>query len=166
MKTEPQKEHAWLQQLVGEWAYETECSMEPGKAPEKFSGVETVRPLGDLWILCEGRGQMPGGGEATTLMTLGYDTAKKQYVGTWVGSMMSHLWNYNNGWLNENETVLTLESDGPAMSPEGKQIEGKTAKYRDIVELKSDDHRILKSHMLKDDGEWQEFMTMEFRRIS
>jgi hypothetical protein len=52
MKTEPQKEHAWLQQLVGEWAYETECSMEPDKAPEKFSGVETVRPLGDLWILC------------------------------------------------------------------------------------------------------------------
>ena len=31
MKTEPQKEHEWLQRLVGEWTYESECSMEPGK---------------------------------------------------------------------------------------------------------------------------------------
>ena len=27
MKTEPQKEHQWLQKLVGEWTYESECSM-------------------------------------------------------------------------------------------------------------------------------------------
>jgi len=31
MKLEPQKEHEWLQRLVGEWTYESECSMEPGK---------------------------------------------------------------------------------------------------------------------------------------
>jgi hypothetical protein len=40
MKTEPQKEHQWLQRLVGEWTYESECSMEPGKPPEKFEGSE------------------------------------------------------------------------------------------------------------------------------
>ncbi len=31
MKTEPQKEHLWLQKLVGEWTYESECVMEPAK---------------------------------------------------------------------------------------------------------------------------------------
>ena len=36
MKTQTQKEHDWLRQLVGEWAYETECSMEPGKPAERF----------------------------------------------------------------------------------------------------------------------------------
>ncbi len=73
MKVGPQKEHAWLQQLVGEWTYESECSIEPGKPPEKFAGSETVHSLGGLWIVCEGRSEMPGGGMATTLMTLGYD---------------------------------------------------------------------------------------------
>jgi hypothetical protein len=42
MKTEPQKEHEWLQRLVGEWTYESDCSMEPGKPPEKFEGSESV----------------------------------------------------------------------------------------------------------------------------
>ena len=158
MKTEPQKEHAWLQQLVGEWAYETECSMEPGKAPEKFSGVENVRPLGDLWILCEGRGQMPGGGEATTLMTLGYDTAKKQYVGTWVGSMMAYLWVYE-GSMDAEGKVLTLSAEGPNCMEEGKM-----GKYRDVIEIKDRDHRLLTPHMLGDDGEWRPMMTVTYRR--
>jgi len=46
MKTEPQKEHQWLQQLVGEWTYEGEASMGPDKPPEKFQGTESVRSIG------------------------------------------------------------------------------------------------------------------------
>lgn len=90
MKNEPQKEHEWLQQLVGDWTYECECTMEPGKGkpPEKFKGSERVRTLGGLWLLCEGVGEMPGGGTAATLMTLGYDPGKQKYLGTWVGSMI------------------------------------------------------------------------------
>ena len=38
MKTEPQKEHRWLQKLVGEWTCESEATMEPGKPPERFTG--------------------------------------------------------------------------------------------------------------------------------
>ena len=34
---------------------------------------------------------MPGGGTATTMMTLGDDPQKKRFVGTWVGSMMTYL---------------------------------------------------------------------------
>jgi hypothetical protein len=57
--------------------------MEPGKPPKKFKGSESVRSLGGLWVQGEGCGEMPGGGMATTLMMLGYDPQKKQYVGTW-----------------------------------------------------------------------------------
>ena len=158
MKVEPQKEHEWLQKLVGEWTYESECSMEPGKPPEKFAGSETVRSLGGLWILCEGSGEMPGGGLATTLMTLGYDPKKKQYVGTWVGSMMTHLWIYE-GSLDAEEKVLTLSSEGPNCMAEGKM-----AKFRDVIEVKSPDHRVLTPHMLGDDGEWRPLMTVNYRR--
>jgi hypothetical protein len=35
---------------------------------------------------------MPGGGAATMFLTLGYDPQRERYVGTWIGSMMTHLW--------------------------------------------------------------------------
>ena len=57
---EPQEQHRWLQRLVGEWTYEHECAVEPGKPPEKFVGTDSVRTLGGLWVLCEGKGNMPG----------------------------------------------------------------------------------------------------------
>jgi hypothetical protein len=158
MKTEPRKEHQWLQKLVGEWTFEGEATMEPGQPPAKSTGTESVRSLGDLWFLAEGQGEMPGGGPATMMMTLGYDPQKKRYVGTWIGSMMTHLWVYD-GELDAAERVLTLEAEGPNMAAEGKM-----AKYKDVIEFKGDDHRVLTSHMLGDDGKWNQFMTANYRR--
>jgi len=158
MQATPQKEHQWLQRLVGGWTSEAEITMEPGKPNETCKGTESVRSLGGLWILAEGQGEMPGGGPATMLMTLGYDPQKQRFVGTWVGSMMTHLWVYD-GALDAAERVLTLEAEGPHMAAEGKM-----AKYRDVIELESDDHRVLTSHMLGDDGKWNKFMTAHYRR--
>ena len=127
MKTEPQMEHQWLQKLVGEWTYEADATMEPGKPPEKFKGTESVRSLGGLWILAEGQGEMPGCGAATTLLTLGYDPQKQRYVGTWIGSMMTHLWVYN-GTLDATGQYLAaspLEPTSTASSVrvrDGKRI--------------------------------------------
>ena len=158
METTPQREHQWLQTLVGEWTSEAEATMEPGKAPERFKGTETVRSLGGLWILAEGQGEMPGCGHATTLMTLGYDPQKKRYVGAWVGSMMTHLWVYD-GALDAAEKVLTLDAEGPSMADHSVM-----ATYRDVIERASDDHRILTSHVRGDDGTWHQFMTAHYRR--
>lgn len=160
MQATPQEEHQWLQQLVGEWT--TEAQMEMGAEPgEACKGTESVRSLGGLWILAEGKGEMPGGGTATMLMTLGYDPAKKRYVGTWVASMMTHLWLYD-GELDASGTVLTLNAEGPDMSPGAAP--GKLAKYKDVIAIKGADHRILTSHYLGDDGKWQQFMTAHYRR--
>ncbi len=158
MKTEPQKEHQWLQRFIGEWTFEGETPMEPGQPPSKFTGTESVRSIGDLWFLAEGQGEMPGGGAATTLLTLGYDPQKQRYVGTWIGSMMTHLWVYD-GALDGAGRVLTLDAEGPHMAAEGK-----LAKYQDVIEFKSDDHRVLTSRMLGEDGEWHQFMTANYRR--
>lgn len=42
--------------------------------------------------------------------------------------------------------------------------EGKTTKYKDVIEFKSDDHRVLTAHALGDDGEWHGFMTTHYYR--
>ena len=162
MKTEPTKQHQWLQKLVGDWNYEHECASGPDKPPEKLTGSETVRSLGGMWVLCEGKGTMPDGAPAFTLMTLGYDPQRERFVGTWIGSMMTHMWVYE-GELNAAATVLTLNTEGPAFSAEGKPL-GTMAKYKDVIEFKSDNHRVLTSHTLGEDGKWQQFMTADYRR--
>jgi Protein of unknown function (DUF1579) len=163
MQAEPQKQHQWLQKLIGEWIYETEAKMGPDQPPEKATGTENVRYLGaqngsGLWILAEGQGEMPGCGAVATIVTLGYDPQKQKYVGTWVGSMMTYLWLYE-GELDASETVLTLNAEGPSMLAEGTM-----AKYKDVIEFKSNDHRVLTSHLLGDDGQWHQFMTANYRR--
>jgi hypothetical protein len=158
MQTEARQEHQWLRKLLGEWTYEAEAQGEPGKPPEKMTGTESVRSLGNLWVQAESQGQMPDGDPATMQMTLGYDPAKHCYVGTWIGSMMSHLWVYE-GTLDADARVLTLSAEGPSMTSEGK-----IAKYKDVIEFKSDDHRVLTSHAQGDDGQWRQFMTMHYRR--
>ena len=158
MKSEPQVEHQWLQKLVGEWTSEAEMTMKPGEPLVKAEGTETVRSLGGLWTLAEGKGEMPGGGEATTIMTLGYDPKQQRYVGTWVGSMMTNMWIYN-GSLDAAGNALTLNTEGPSMAGDGKM-----QRYQDVIEFKSDDHRILASQVLNDDGSWTRFMTAHYRR--
>lgn len=158
MNAEPQAEHRWLQQLVGEWTFETEATMGPDQPQMKSQGTETVRAIGELWVQGEGRGEMPGGGMATMILTLGYDPKKKRFVGTWIGSMMTHLWIYD-GERDASGRVLTLNAEGPDMATAGKM-----ARYRDVVEILSEDHRMLTSHMLGDDGNWQPFMKAHYRR--
>jgi hypothetical protein len=91
-------------------------------------------------------------------MTLGYDPRKQRYVGTWIGSMMTYLWRYD-GELDAGETVLTLASDGPAMTGDERM-----AKYKDAIEFKSDDRRTMTSHVLGDDAQWHHFMTAHYWR--
>jgi hypothetical protein len=110
-------------------------------------------------VIGESNGEMPGGGASVTVITLGYDPQKKSYVGTFVGSMMTNMWVYE-GQLDGQEKVLTLDTEGPAMG-----VAGKMAKYRDVVEIKSDDHRVLTSFVQGDDGTWMQIVSAHYRRI-
>jgi hypothetical protein len=145
--------------MVGDWIYEVEALMEPGKPKVRFTGKESVRSLGGIWIIAEGSGEMPGGEIGYTVLTLGYDPQKQRYVGTWVGSMMTYLWLYE-GSLDGARKVLTLDSEGPNMAAPGT-----LSRFQDIIEIKSKDHRILTSRMLGADGQWQEVMTAHYRKV-
>lgn len=157
MHTEPQKQHQWLDQLIGEWTSEVECSMGADQPSSKTHGTEVVQSLGGLWIIAEGVSEMPDGNAGKTIMTLGFDPQRDRFVGTFIGTMMTHLWIYN-GILDATEKVLTLDTEGPNFSQNGM------TKYKDIIEFVSDDHRIMTSQILDEDGNWLQFMTAHYRR--
>jgi hypothetical protein len=153
----PQKEHAWLQQFVGEWTSEGEMFMEPGKPPMKSTGTESTRALGGFWIVAENKSTFMDQ-PFTGVLTLGYDPEKKQYVGTWIDSVNSHLWTYA-GTVDAAGKTLTLETEGPCP---GKP--GQLSKFKETVEFKSKDHKVFSSSIQGDDGKWTTIMTINYRR--
>jgi hypothetical protein len=155
----PGPEHVWLQQFVGNWDADVQMHMDPtGKPPAKIKGTESIRPVGGFWIVSESKSQMmdmPFAG----VQTLGYDANKQKFVGSWVDSMSSAMW-LSEGTLDASGKVLTLESEG--VCPYGEP--GKLMKVRDVIELQDKNHKVFKSFMLGDDGQWIPTMTIQYQR--
>src|SRR3546814_6080137 len=152
LTAKPQAEHGFLEKLVG-----------TGEVTSKEMGegepwTEVVRSLHGLWVIAEGNGQMPGGGDASTVMTLGYDPDRSRYVGTWIGSMMNHLWVYE-GEVSADGTTLSLYASGPDF-----ENPGKTGEYREQIVIQEDDHRIFNSSHRQTEGHWKQLMEVHNRR--
>jgi hypothetical protein len=101
---------------------------------------------------------MPGGGEAQWKMTLGFSPEKNRYVGTWVGSMMTHQWVYE-GELDASGKVLPLYCDGPPSK------DGKSARFKDVLTWIDDDHRTLTAWMTDEQAQWRMIMAGRFVRV-
>ncbi len=154
----PAKEHQWLQKLVGEWENEIEAQVEAEKPLQKTKGTETVRALGEYWTVSEMQGECPLAGPFTSFLTLGYDPDAQKIVGTWVDSLSSHLWRYE-GTLDPAGNTLTLETEGPCpMAPE------KLTRFREVLQLKGKDHKVMTASVLGEDGKWAPVMTCNSRR--
>jgi hypothetical protein len=157
MPPPPGEHHKWLNQLVGTWSVESEMVNE-GQPPMKTTGTDTVRSLGGRWVIGELNCEVPGMGAMSAVLTVGYDAETGKYQGSWVDSITDHLWVYE-GTLDPTRKILTLEAEGPNMMDPTK---GNT-KYRDVIEIKSADHRTLTSSALVD-GKWVQFMTANYRK--
>jgi hypothetical protein len=156
--TKPQAEHAWLANLVGTWKVETTMSMGPGTPESTATGEETVTMMGGLWAVGDGKSTMPDGDDMFYKTGLGYDVSFKGYRGYWIASASSHLWKYE-GELSEDGKVMTLNCEGPDMVNEGK-----TANYRDVIELIDENTRTMTSYGQDDKGEWHQFMKATYTR--
>lgn len=154
MPTEPTTEHIWLKRLVGAW--NMEYPSHDGEGTMK--GTETVRALGDLWVICEGRTQMPDGTPGGTVMSLGYDAGAGKVVGSWIGSMMTYMWVYE-GHLDAASDRLTLATRGPAFDEAGG-----IAEYQDIITFEGEDSRVLESRVRRADGTWHDLFTVRYTR--
>jgi hypothetical protein len=154
---QPTKEHQWLQKFVGEWETTAEGKMGPDQPVMTCKGTSTSRMLGGFWLITENDNEMMGM-KINAMQTIGYDSTKKKYIGTWVDSMLNHMWEYE-GSVDESGKKLTLEAEGPNL-----MAAGKTAKFRDAYEFKSPDHIEVTSTMQGDDGKWVQFMVGQLQR--
>ena len=157
MFPQPQAEHHWLDRFVGQWTVESECRMGPDQPVEKSQSTLNCRSLGRLWVAMEGECLSTEGDTWLTVLTLGYDPRVKRYLGTFVGSMMTHLWLYS-GVVAADGRELTLDTEGPGMDGEG------LSKYQDILTHVDHNHWILSSQILGADGSWTRFQTAHHRR--
>lgn len=149
-------EHRWLQQLVGNWTYAME-SVSPECGGDGGTGTQTIRMLGDLWLLAEAEG--PAGDEMMrSIITLGYDPEKKKFIGSFIASMMTHFWPYE-GSLDADGKTLRLASQGPRFDgAPGPGI------YEDVIEKVSDNEYLLRGRFKLDDGSFNEFMVSRYTR--
>jgi hypothetical protein len=148
------KEHKWLKRFVGQWEGKVKLYMDPTKPPTTAKCTETVKSLGDFWVISETKGSMMGQ-PFTGVMTVGYDPAKKQYSATWVDSSNSQLWNYT-GTVDAGGNKLTLLATGPC-----PMMPGKTFNFKEVTEFKSDKHRLVTSSMQGPDGKWVTSLSIE-----
>ena len=150
----PAKEHAFLQRLVGDWT----VTMEGGDDHPGMDWTETVRSLHGLWVVGEARGEVPGMGAVSNIITLGFDPAKGRYVGTFVTTMMTHLWVYE-GAVDASGNNLVLQTEGPDMTGAAA-----SASYEETIAFLDENHRTFTSRTRGADGRWSTLMTMHYRR--
>jgi hypothetical protein len=153
----PGNEHRWLDQLVGEWEFTPPAPPGADSTAQPLL-VQTNRSLHGIWLVGESAMPVPDGTMGTTMLTLGFDPARNRFVGTWIGSMMTHLWVYE-GQLDEPGRVLNLDTMGPDMSGAGGEVP-----YRDSYGIVDADHFVLRSYTRSDDGGWTEFMAVDYHR--
>jgi hypothetical protein len=156
IQPKPTDEHEWLAQIVGEWTYRSESTMPDGTV-YVAEGRESVRRFGEYWVIAEGEWEKPDGGVDRSITTLGFDPATGRFVGSFIGTMMTHFWIYD-GELDEGRTTLSLHSDGPAMDGSGG-----VQRYKDVIGLNGEE-RTMTAWMLADDT-WQQFMAMRYSRV-
>lgn len=157
LPTAAEPEHQLLKKFEGKWEAANHTVADPNQQEMQCNGESTAKLLGDFWVVIELQGDMQGT-KVNAMQTIGYDPKKKKYVGTWVDSMMNHLWHYE-GTFDKATNTLAMEAEGPNMlDPE------KSAKYRDSYEFKSPDLIISSSSMKEENGEWKVFMKGELKR--
>jgi hypothetical protein len=129
----PGPEHEMLKKDVGTWDATVEMSASPEMPASVSKGVEKVTMLGGFWQLSEFQSEMMGmpfEGRGT----MGFDPAKKKFVGTWVDSMTPGYYTVE-GTYDAATKTLTATMEGPDPS-------GKVTRTKETTEWKDADTRV------------------------
>ena len=146
---EPTPEHESLLGVVGTWTVDCTYFMAPGE-PMKVQAKETIEALGRFWTVSLFESDfmgLPFAGRATT----GFDPKRGKWVGTWVDSMMPHMF-VMEGERDAESGIVTMHCDGPA------PMTGDMVPYRSTTENLADGRRRFEMFMtLPEAGEVKMF---------
>jgi hypothetical protein len=105
----PNENHKKLESMTGEWKADVTCWMSPG-TPEKSQGTtKNQMIMGGRFIKCEFEGSMMGR-PFKGVHILGYDNAKKKFVGTWFDDMSTGIMT-SEGTGDESGKTITMRSE-------------------------------------------------------
>jgi hypothetical protein len=125
---QPGPEHEMLKKDVGTWDATVEMFMEPGGAPAVSKGTETVAMMGGFWQITEFKSEMMGQ-PFEGRGTMGFDPAKKKFVGTWVDTMAPGYYTVE-GTYDPATKTLTATMEGPDPSG-GRTTTKETTEWKD-----------------------------------
>ena len=154
----PTKQHEELATEVGVWDADVTMWPAPGIEPMKSKAVETNKLFGKFWLMSQFDGDF-GGEKFTGHMMLGYDPAKKKYVGTWTDTMSPFLMTME-GDYDEATKTSTMIGAGTDWQT------GKPSKSKMVTRYESDDAKTFEMYVEKDGapGEWEKHMEIKYTR--
>ena len=152
-------EQALLQSLVGTWTYEFATASNSEYPGVTATGTETVRRIGETWVLIENQGVSRDKRASHTVTTLGVSDETGRFIGTVAGTAVPSTLFIYDGSVGVPESAIHLETTGPAMTPGNS-----TDRYRDVIQFLGPDARETIAQLQDKDGEWVEFMRTRYRR--
>lgn len=115
----PGAEHALLKKYEGAWDATNEMMGMTTKAT-----FHCKLACNGFWLMSEYKGDF-GGGTFTGYEQMGYDTAKKKYVSTWIDSMSTGIMMMEGSFDAATKTI-TMTGEGPDMTGKIVRHTGKT----------------------------------------
>ena len=127
----PGEAHQVLKQLAGSWTCNVKMWMAPGAPAQESPATEEAKMImGDRYVHEAVKGTFNGMPfEGSGLM--GYDNAKKKYIGAWIDNMGTGIMT-SEGTYDAAKKTFTMEAQG--IDP----MTGKTMKSRGIIRIESD----------------------------
>jgi hypothetical protein len=146
----PGPEHEQLKQLEGIW--EANASF----GGQESKGTMTYKmDLGGMWLIGNFEGEFGGQKFAGRGMD-SYDPMSKKYVSVWIDSMSARPM-VSEGTFDAEKKTMTMTGEGPGQ-------DGKTAKYKSVVEFKDKDSMTMTMYTFGADGKEQQMMTINYKR--
>ena len=153
----PGPEHKIISKFIGTWIVKQHFRMTPDQPFMESQGTDISRSgPGGLWLVSDYTAEF-GGQKFEGHGTLGYDSIKKKYVGTWIDSMGTGL-NVYEGTYDEKASAINYTHR--TTDPES----GKEVTYRSKIVIADDDHYAMSMFMKAPDGTEFESLRLEYTR--
>jgi hypothetical protein len=151
----PAPEHELLKQFVGTWEATVKSYMAPGQSNESKGTERNRTGMGGLWLIQDFRADFMGQpfqGHGF----IGYDPAKKKYVGTWIDSMQTFIL-ITEGTFDDTHKIFTQTAEGPDPT-------GKMTKWKMVTVFKDADHHEFTMSSLGEGGKDKTEMVISYER--